>query len=255
MTPALVSGLHMLTLAAAVSCLFLRDRAMTAAIGGAPLAPLFRADNWAGITGIALVGSGLWRLLAGLEKPTAWYLDEYAFHLKLGLIGLMWVFEIPLMITLIRWRVQIDKGTQPDLARLPRLRRFNRIELGIAGAVVFAAATMAHGGWHKAAASRACAVEDAFVARCLSCHGAAAPQGGLVLAGDQRAALVGKPSTLWPGETLVVPGDPHASLLWKKLGGTQASSGLSMPMGQPIDAALAAQVEAWIAAGAPACER
>jgi hypothetical protein len=82
-----------------------------------------------------------------------------------------------------------------------------------------------------------------------------APQGGLVLQHGVHAALVAVPSAQWPDQTRVVPGEPDRSLLWRKLAGERAPHGVAMPMGLPPEPALAAQVRAWIEAGAPACRR
>lgn len=71
------------------------------------------------------------------------------------------------------------------------------------------------------------------------------------LVGD-LAAIVGAPSSARRTETLVVPNDPEASWLLRKMSGTQGEgAGLLMPVGsaEPIDGV--ALVEAWIAAGAP----
>jgi Planctomycete cytochrome C len=53
------------------------------------------------------------------------------------------------------------------------------------------------------------------------------------------------------GQPLVVPGDPDASVLWKRVGGT--TCGASMPLGSPLlPAADVDAIRAWIAQGAPA---
>ena len=100
-----------------------------------------------------------------------------------------------------------------------------------------------------------------FKASCAlsSCHsdaGSGRPAGGLVLLeGRSYEQLVGKDSTQFPGNTLVVAGDPDASFIVKKVKGTHDSShGTIMPPGvlQPIDPACRIkQLRAWIAAGAP----
>ncbi|MDQ3030909.1 MAG: DUF1588 domain-containing protein [Myxococcota bacterium] len=72
------------------------------------------------------------------------------------------------------------------------------------------------------------------------------------LSREALAALPGAPSRGMPGETLVVPGDPEASWLYRKVTGMQgAGGGLLMPVGtsEPIDGVPV--LEAWIRAGAP----
>ena len=122
--------------------------------------------------------------------------------------------------------------------------------------IIGCAATMAHGAWHMPPSpDPACAVEDEVAVRCLNCHASTGTQGGLVMDHDLHDALVEHPSAQWPTVTRVIPGDPDHSLLYLKVAGQQGIRGASMPLGQPTDPALAALVERWIRAGAPACKR
>jgi len=96
-------------------------------------------------------------------------------------------------------------------------------------------------------------VETLFVPYCVACHqpGQTAPD--LTLEGA-RTSLVGQASTLFADAIYVVPGDLGASLLYRKLWGTQsATEGAVMPLGlnpdgAPMDAADI--VEQWILEGA-----
>ena len=94
-----------------------------------------------------------------------------------------------------------------------------------------------------------CAVRRAFAQECLVCHDADSALGGLDLETDPVGALVNVPSPT-SGAVRVVPGDPQGSLLYRKVSGTVAGNeGDEMPPNGAI-AAVAATVEAWIAAGA-----
>lgn len=94
-----------------------------------------------------------------------------------------------------------------------------------------------------------CAVRRAFTRSCLLCHDADSAQGGLDLETDPVAATVNVPSATH-GVVLVAPGDPQGSLLYRKVSGTVlAGEGAEMPP-NGADPAVAAAVEAWIAAGA-----
>lgn len=94
-------------------------------------------------------------------------------------------------------------------------------------------------------ASTACAV---FVDHCVRCHDSilAVPD----LRPGTQASLVGA-SSGYPGNTLVVAGDPDASFLFRKMAGTHGSSeGTAMP---PTEGAAGTELEVvrgWIAAGA-----
>jgi len=90
---------------------------------------------------------------------------------------------------------------------------------------------------------------------CISCHTAngRTPSGGLNLdVADPHAALVNVPSKEIPGQRLVVPGDPDASYLVKKLEGTPGIVGVRMPFGGPyLSAGQIRIVRRWIELGAP----
>jgi hypothetical protein len=61
-------------------------------------------------------------------------------------------------------------------------------------------------------------IEPLVVGRCLSCHTAEEPEAKLVLeVGEGYGQLVGRRSTQEPELAIVVPGDPAASYLWRKL--------------------------------------
>lgn len=65
-------------------------------------------------------------------------------------------------------------------------------------------------------------------------------------------SLVNAPSRGMPSETLIVPGEPDRSWLYRKITGTQgATGGLLMPIGtaEPIEGVRA--IQAWILKGAP----
>ena len=79
-----------------------------------------------------------------------------------------------------------------------------------------------------------------FEASCLICHG---PDGAY------RETLLMEHSELIDGGT-VVPGNPNASELYKRLLGT-TENGAQMPFGQPLPAQSIDTIRRWILAGAP----
>jgi len=87
--------------------------------------------------------------------------------------------------------------------------------------------------------------------RCLSCHGASFPQGGLKL--DEASSpgnLVGVESPGWAPALLVSAGDRDASVLYQKLEGNSAY-GSQMPMGSSLSAGEIELFGRWIDEGAP----
>jgi len=94
-----------------------------------------------------------------------------------------------------------------------------------------------------------------FTPICSSCHtggGSTLPSSmNLSSAAASFAALVGVASTQQPSVQRVNAGNPDDSYLVRKLEGTPGITGARMPFGgAPLDAALIANVRAWITAGA-----
>ncbi len=100
-------------------------------------------------------------------------------------------------------------------------------------------------------------VQPIFDRRCAfgGCHSSATRQGGLTLvAGASRAALVGRPARLSPGDTLVVAGASVRSWLVRMIGDdSSARAGVSrMPLAAPaLTANQRATIARWIDRGAP----
>lgn len=96
-----------------------------------------------------------------------------------------------------------------------------------------------------------CETKAVFDAYCVSCHtGGENAVGGLDLAADPVAALVGVESPTYPGRIRVVAGDSEASFLIDKLEGTQGDAGGQMPPTGALPAESIAAVREWIDGGA-----
>lgn len=95
---------------------------------------------------------------------------------------------------------------------------------------------------------------EVFTPRCSFCHtgGAGSLPGSMNLtAGNAYSNLVNVGSRQSSGATRVVPGDPGASYLIRKLEGTNIV-GSRMPLGgSSLDAATIARIKSWITSGAP----
>jgi hypothetical protein len=90
---------------------------------------------------------------------------------------------------------------------------------------------------------------------CTQCHaagGIAAGTGLVLTEGVAYANLVGRPSRLRPGETLVIPGDPDNSYLVRKLEGGPNINGVRMPFagGPYLTTGQMAVIRRWIELGA-----
>jgi hypothetical protein len=92
---------------------------------------------------------------------------------------------------------------------------------------------------------------------CVTCHapgGTGALATGLVLTdvATSYANLIGRPSRLQPGATLVIPGDPDNSYIVRKLEGGPNITGLRMPRttGPFLTEGQMVVIRRWIAEGA-----
>jgi putative membrane protein len=254
MLAAIASALHIIGLSFAFLCAFMRERALKAPFENARLPEVFFWDNAALGAVTVWIGSGLWRLFGGLEKPTDWYLHNPMFHLKLGIFVVAWLLETWPMVSFIKWRMQLEKGIEPDTRHVPKFLVLFRIEMAMIFVGIFVASMMSRGIGYTPSATGFCAVEQTFIAECYSCHSASTRLGGLDLETDAHAALVRVASTQWSDETRVVPGDPARSLIIKKLRGTQGAHGVRMPVGRTLDPASIARIETWIRDGAVGCQ-
>src|SRR5205085_3424699 len=82
-----------------------RARALGGALDAGALRRAFAADSWWGAAALLWISTGLWRLVAGTEKDTAYYMQNHAFFAKMGALGILLLLEIWPMVTLIRWRI------------------------------------------------------------------------------------------------------------------------------------------------------
>ena len=149
---AVVAALHYLALGiglGAVVARGLRLRALRRApTDAAPLTPLFRADSLWGLAAGLWLATGLLRAFAGLEKPTAFYVSNGFFYVKMALFAVVFALEITPMVTFIKWRRARAHGATPWAdAPIGRLVRLNDVEVVLVVLIPFAASLMARGAW------------------------------------------------------------------------------------------------------------
>ena len=147
-----VAALHYLALGVGLGAVVargLRLRALRRApTDAAQLTPLFHADSLWGLAAALWLATGLLRAFAGLEKPTAFYLSNGFFYVKMALFLAVFALEIAPMVTFIKWRVARGRGATPwTTAPVGRLVRLNDVEVVLVVLIPFAAALMARGAW------------------------------------------------------------------------------------------------------------
>ncbi len=140
-----IAVLHLFALAIGLAAVYGRWRALRRVKGEADLAAVFHADNWYGVAALLWVITGLLRAFGGLEKGSAYYLENHWFIGKLGLFAMVGVLEVLPMVMLVRWRIALKKGKPLDLGKAPLLARLTLLELPLLMLIVCMAAAMARG--------------------------------------------------------------------------------------------------------------
>jgi putative membrane protein len=141
----LLAAFHLLALGIGLGAVWVRGRALRSTLDGAGLQRVFQADAVWGISAALWIGTGLWRLLGGLEKPTAYYMRDGAFMIKMALFLLIFGLEIRPMLTLMTWRRRVSAGSLPDTHAAAGLARISFIQAVLVVLMVFAATAMARG--------------------------------------------------------------------------------------------------------------
>jgi putative membrane protein len=140
-----LAALHLLALGIGLGAVWVRARTLRGELDGRGLQRALRADAWWGAAALLWISTGLWRLLAGLEKSTGYYLQNHAFHAKMGLLVVILALEIWPVVTLTGWRRAVAAGKAVDLERAPAIATISVVQTWFVVLMVFAATAMARG--------------------------------------------------------------------------------------------------------------
>lgn len=143
---ALLSAIHMLTLALGAGGIYLRGRALARPLDDEGWRRLLAADNAWGVAALLWISSGLARVFYGGKEP-AFYWSNGFFWIKIALFALIFLLELRPMITFVRVRQARGRRTPLPSFPLETYQRINHIELVLVVAIVFVAAFMARGAW------------------------------------------------------------------------------------------------------------
>ncbi len=141
----LLAAVHLLALGIGLGAVWTRGRGLRSALDRADLQRVFLADNLWGLAALLWIGTGLWRLLGGLEKSTDYYLASHVFLTKMGLLLIILALEISPMLTLLRWRRLVRLGQPLDTSPARRMGTISFIQAWLIVLMVFAATAMARG--------------------------------------------------------------------------------------------------------------
>ena len=140
--------LHLLALGIGLGAVWARGNALSGPLDLPAMRRAFRADSWWGLAAGLWIATGLWRLFAGTEKATQYYMRNHVFYAKMAFLVIILLLEIWPMVTLIRWRQIAGRGTSawnPNPAAARRIARISRIEAMLVLAMVVAAVALARG--------------------------------------------------------------------------------------------------------------
>jgi putative membrane protein len=137
--------LHLLGLGIGLGAVWARARALRGPLDTAGLRRVFHADGWWGVAAAIWIGTGLVRVIGGLEKGMDYYLRNHVFWGKMALLLVILALEIGPAVTLARWRAQLARGLQPDTSRAGRFARISYAQVALVLLMVLAATAMARG--------------------------------------------------------------------------------------------------------------
>src|SRR5689334_13643117 len=138
---ALLSAVHVLTLALGLGAVYLRGQALGRPLDDAGWRRLLAADNGWGAAAGLWIASGLLRVFFGGKEP-AFYWHNGFFWVKMALFGLVFLLELAPMLTFIRVRSAQRRHVPLPAVPVDLYRRINAIELGLVIAIPFVAAFM-----------------------------------------------------------------------------------------------------------------
>jgi len=143
---ALLSAIHMLTLALGLGGIVARGRALAGPLDDAGWRRLLAADNAWGVAALLWIASGLGRVFYG-GRETVFYWRNGFFWMKMALFGIVFALELAPMVTFIRVRAARGRGAPPPPFPINTFRRINTAETVLVVTIVFVAAFMARGAW------------------------------------------------------------------------------------------------------------
>lgn len=141
----LFAALHLVGLGVGLGAVWARARALGGPLDSAGLRRVLQADGWWGAAAAIWIGTGLVRVIAGLEKSMDYYLQNHVFWGKMALLLGVLVLEISPIVTLARWRAQLRRGEAPDTRVAGRLASISYLQVVLVLMMVLAATAMARG--------------------------------------------------------------------------------------------------------------
>jgi putative membrane protein len=143
---AMLSAVHLLTLALGLGAVFIRGRALAGPLDEAGWRTLLAADNAWGIAAGLWIASGVARLFFGGKEPSFYWHNGF-FWMKLALFGMVFLLELRPMITFIRARSAQRRGLPLPSFSASTFHQINSAEIALVLTIVMVATFMARGVW------------------------------------------------------------------------------------------------------------
>ena len=141
----LFAAAHLIGMGIGLGSAWARGYALGGPLDSAGLRRVFYADSWWGLSAIILIGTGLVRVIAGMEKGMPYYLQNHVFWGKMTLLLAILALETGPMVALVKWRMQVARGETPDTGRAGRYATISYIQAFLLVLMVLAATAMARG--------------------------------------------------------------------------------------------------------------
>ena len=141
----LFAALHLLGLGVGLGAVWARARALRGPLNRAGLRRAFHADGWWGVAAAIWIGTGLVRVIGGLEKSMDYYLQNHVFWGKMTLLLAILLLEVSPMVNLARWRIQLRRGETPDTRLAGRFASISYVQAVLVLLMTLAATAMARG--------------------------------------------------------------------------------------------------------------
>jgi putative membrane protein len=144
-----LAALHLIALGLGLGAVIARGTALRESPSNAALRRAFRSDTTWGFAALLWIGTGVWRVVEGVEKPTAYYLKNPVFHAKMGLFLLILLLEFWPMLTFMRWRRSFRTGESAERLMTRgagrRIATISHLEALLVVVMVFVAVALARG--------------------------------------------------------------------------------------------------------------
>lgn len=141
----LLAATHLLALGIALGAVVARGLALRHIGIERSLQRAFLADNYWGLSAVLFIVTGLIRLFGEYEKTTSYYFSSTIFWVKMALLVSIVLLEIWPMMTLMRWRFQVQANKSVDTESAGRIAGVSYIQATLLVLMVITATGLARG--------------------------------------------------------------------------------------------------------------